>query len=46
MSEKIVINPKCFTGELSVAFTNRGHLIPCCYWDSHKTMNDPRFQKL
>lgn len=46
MTKKIVIRPKCFTGEQSVAYTNRGHLIPCCYCDSHRTMDDPRFQKL
>tara|TARA_B100000900_G_scaffold405890_1_gene416111 strand:- start:655 stop:1005 length:351 start_codon:yes stop_codon:yes gene_type:complete len=46
MSEEIKLKPKCLTGEIQMAYTNRGHLIPCCYCDQVRTMRDPEFQKL
>ena len=44
--EKIKLKPKCLTGEMQLAYTNRGHLIPCCDCDTQKTMADPEFKKL
>ena len=42
----IELDPKCFKKEVSFAVTNRGQLIPCCYCDNPRTLNDPKFQKL
>lgn len=42
---KIKLDPQCFKG-FPMAITNKGYLIPCCYCDDPKTMNDPEFQKL
>ena len=42
----IKLAPKCLTGHQSVAYTNRGHLIPCCYCDTINSYRDPRFKKL
>tara|TARA_Y100001963_G_scaffold143163_1_gene213666 strand:+ start:522 stop:851 length:330 start_codon:yes stop_codon:yes gene_type:complete len=39
------IDPKCFKG-FSMAITNQGYVIPCCYCDDPHTMNDPEFKKL
>ena len=38
--------PKCLKGELQIAFTNRGHLIPCCYCDEQWVLESPQFKKL
>lgn len=42
----IKLEPQCLTGKMQVAYSNRGHLIPCCYCDTQRTMADPKFQKL
>lgn len=41
----IKLDPRCFKG-FAMAVTNQGYLIPCCYCDNPKTMNDPEFKKL
>ena len=46
MEKDIELRPLCFEGQMSFAVTNRGHLIPCCWCDDPKTMDDPEFQKL
>ena len=46
MTKKIFLRPKCLTGEQSYAYTNRGHLIPCCYCDTINSYKDPNFKKL
>lgn len=40
------LSPKCFKGDLPLAITNRGYLIPCCYCDDPDTLNDEEFKKL
>jgi len=40
------LDPLCFKGEIAMAVTNRGHLIPCCRCDNPENMKDPEFQKL
>ena len=42
----IKLAPKCLTGQQSVAYSNRGHLIPCCYCDTINSYRDPNFKKL
>ena len=39
------MKPMCFE-EFGFAITNKGELLPCCYCDSQKTLNDPDFKKL
>ena len=39
------MKPMCF-GKFSFAITNKGELLPCCYCDNQKTLNDPDFKKL
>jgi len=39
------LDPQCFRG-FPMAVTNTGYLIPCCYCDDPKTLNDPEFKKL
>jgi|TARA_B100001105_G_scaffold161923_1_gene130238 hypothetical protein len=38
--------PKCIKGEVHMALTNRGHLIPCCWCDEDWSLKTPAFQKL
>ena len=42
----IKLDPKCLKGEIAVALTNRGELIPCCYCDDSPTLRDKKFKKL
>lgn len=42
----LVLEPKCLSGDIAFAVSNRGHLIPCCRCDSPHTMDDPHFKKL
>ena len=39
------LKPLCFK-DFSMAITNKGYLIPCCFCDDPPTMDDPEFQKL
>ena len=41
----IKLNPQCFR-TLSMAVTNTGYLLPCCYCDDKCTFDDIEFQKL
>ena len=43
--KNIKMKPMCFE-EFSFAVTNKGELLPCCYCDDKKTLNDPDFKKL
>ena len=38
--------PKCLKGEIQTAFTNRGHLIPCCYCDEDEDLATPQLKRL
>ena len=40
------LKPKCFDRNTPLAITNQGYVIPCCYCDAPRTMNDPEFKKL
>jgi hypothetical protein len=40
------LKPKCISGEIQVAMTNRGELIPCCYLDTIYSLNTPEIKKL
>lgn len=40
------LDPMCIKGEIAMAVTNRGELIPCCRCDDPHTTNDPKFKKL
>ena len=41
----IKMKPMCFESQ-ALGVTNKGVLIPCCYCDQNKTLNDPDFKKL
>ena len=41
----IKMKPMCFESQ-ALGVTNKGVLIPCCYCDQNKTLNDPVFKKL
>ncbi len=43
--KNIKMKPMCFE-KFPFAMTNKGELLPCCYCDSTKNMNDPQFQPL
>ena len=43
--KNIKMKPMCF-GKFPFAMTNKGELLPCCYCDSTKNMNDPQFHPL
>lgn len=38
--------PKCCHGEIELAVTNNGYLIPCCYVDTPGGMSDLEIKKL
>jgi hypothetical protein len=38
--------PKCLSGDIQMALTNRGHLIPCCYVEDKEALETPEFKKL
>lgn len=40
------LDPKCLDNRMQAAITNRGELIPCCYCDTEKTLEDSKFQQL
>lgn len=40
------LDPRCISGIQQMAMTNRGHLIPCCYMDTIKSMKSEYMQKL
>ena len=42
----IELDPKCFTDQVGLAVTNRGHLIPCCYLDDPRSLADERYKTL
>ena len=39
------MNPMCFKG-FPLAVTNKDELIPCCYCDTQRNINDPDFKNL
>jgi|TARA_B100000925_G_scaffold234866_1_gene183501 hypothetical protein len=43
--KNIKMKPMCFESQ-ALGVTNKGVLIPCCYCDQNKTLNDPDFKKL
>ena len=43
---KFKFKPKCLSGEIQAAYTNRGHLIPCCYVDEEKDLATPQLKRL
>ena len=43
--KNIKMKPMCFESQ-ALGITNKGVLIPCCYCDQNKTLNDPDFKKL
>jgi hypothetical protein len=43
--KNIKMKPMCFE-EFAFGITNKNELIPCCYCDDNKTLNDPDFKKL
>ena len=44
--ENVKIKPMCFNGDMNLAVTNRGQVLPCCHCDTETMMNDPDFKKL
>lgn len=44
--DEIILDPLCFKGEIAMAVTNRGELIPCCRCDNPWNSADPNFKKL
>lgn len=40
------LDPQCLDGRMQAAVNNRGELMPCCYCDTKKTWEDPKFQQL
>jgi hypothetical protein len=36
----------CFNGDMNLAVTNRGQVLPCCHCDTERMMKDPEFKKL
>ena len=43
--KNIKMKPMCFEDFL-FGITNKSELLPCCYCDDPKTLNDPDFKKL
>ena len=43
---KSKFKPKCLKGEIQTAYTNRGHLIPCCYCDEPWALREPSLKAL
>ena len=43
--KNIKMKPMCFE-DFAFGVTNKGELLPCCYCDNQKTLNDPDFKKL
>jgi hypothetical protein len=43
---KIELDPKCVTGRIKMALTNRGELAPCCYIDNKSSRNERVLQEL
>ena len=35
------IEPMCIKGNMNLAITNRGEVIPCCRCDTNENMSDP-----
>ena len=44
--ENVKIKPMCFNGNMNLAVTNRGQVLPCCHCDTERMMKDPEFKKL
>jgi|TARA_R110001632_G_scaffold43822_9_gene111456 hypothetical protein len=44
--ENVKIKPMCFNGDMNLAVTNRGQVLPCCHCDTERMMKDPEFKKL
>lgn len=44
--ENVKIKPMCFNGNMNLAVTNRGQVLPCCHCDTKRMMKDPEFKKL
>jgi|TARA_B110000444_G_scaffold182342_1_gene171219 hypothetical protein len=42
----VKIKAMCFNGDMNLAVTNRGQVLPCCHCDTETMMNDPDFKKL
>ena len=40
------IEPMCIKGNMNLAITNRGEVIPCCRCDTNENMSDPEFRKM
>ncbi len=40
------IEPMCVKGNMNLAITNRGELIPCCKCDTRENMENPEFRKM
>ena len=36
----------CIKGNMNLAITNRGQVIPCCRCDTNENMTDPEFKKM
>jgi hypothetical protein len=43
---KTKLDPKCCTGKMHAAVTNRGEYIPCCYVDSTLGRGDRALKKI
>ena len=37
---------QCMNGKMQMAMSNRGHLLPCCWFDQEWTLSTPLFQRL
>jgi len=46
IKSNVGIKPMCIRGNMNLAVTNRGQLLPCCKCDTHRMMKDPEFKKL
>ena len=44
--EDTKIEPMCIKGNMNLAVTNRGQVIPCCRCDTNENMTDPEFKKM
>ena len=43
---KIELEPKCCSGDIQLAVTNRSELIPCCYLDTPESLKNQQVKKL
>lgn len=40
------LTPKCLNGEIAIAVSNTGYVIPCCLCDRKSNLHDRKYQEL